>query len=300
MLGMLDLSIVTDRLIRQLTAFKDESKLWPLNPDGTRTPGTIHISGLAPDAARALGGCQLCIYPFHVAADKFYRNTYPTGGPAQRVPEQPLALTVYYLVAAYSATAYIEEQQAMSIALQFFHQHPRITAIVPPSRAVEMTLTLEPQTVDDLARLWQAFSSSMRMSAVYRVSVVFLEPPGEPVVPRRVEEHGVTLQAVPGPIAATVTAPGGRARIVLDGAGFGDATEVALHDTDALPRDNVALTRSSAAPPPPGHFRVVDARTLELQVPTGAREVGHLALVRPAPDRPTLFVWLVVAPEVTP
>ena len=35
---------------------------------------------------------------------------------------------------------------------------------------------METQSLDEMSRLWQAASVAMRLSAVYRVSVAFLEP----------------------------------------------------------------------------------------------------------------------------
>jgi hypothetical protein len=296
-LGLLDLSIVTDRLINLLKLYRDGSHLW--DEDGTSPPTfTINVTGLAPDAARKVAGCQLSLYLFHVALDKFHRNTYPTGGSAQRIPEQPLALGLYYLVTASSDStkAYVEEQQAMSVALKFFHETPRVTATVPlGNRKEELTVTFEPQTVDEIGRLWQAASSPMRLSAVYRASVVFLEPP-EPKVPEKVKTYA--LDTVASPIVSTVTTTAGRATIEIEGAGFAATAAVQLHDSTTAPPNNTTLvvtTIDPPAPPAPGQFRVVDEKTLDLQVPAGTPARGYLLLMRPAIGKPTLAVWLVVS-----
>jgi hypothetical protein len=109
--------------------------------------------------------------------------TNPPSGRAQLIPFQPLSLDLYYLITAFADDKYVEEQQAMSIVLNCFHQHPivRKTVLIPgatpPSVPEEFTLTMEIETCDELARLWQAITVAYRMSVVYKVSVVFLTPP---------------------------------------------------------------------------------------------------------------------------
>src|SRR4051794_9439672 len=123
--GLLDLSIVTDRLLRHLSESEASSLLWdeerPTPPVGPiEPPGlervippprfAINFTGLAPDAVRELGGCSLSLYLFHVTPDKFHRNTFPVADRvdlpkphlvpprARTIPQQPFALTLYYLV----------------------------------------------------------------------------------------------------------------------------------------------------------------------------------------------------------
>jgi hypothetical protein len=189
----LDLSVVTDRLIALLDSYISTSPLWDtLSPPGQ--PFTIHVSGSMPDTKRKLGGCELTVSLLHIAQDKFQRNSvivspvappppHPPPPRAQTIPFHPLSLDLYYLVTAFADDKYVEEQQAMSIALNCFHQNPtvRTTVVVPgaPPQTVqeEFTLTMEIETCDELARLWQSVTVAYRLSVVYKVGVVFLTPP---------------------------------------------------------------------------------------------------------------------------
>src|SRR5690242_4114881 len=130
-LGMLDLSIVTDRLLSQLQKCIDATQLWQdeatFAPEGTpkeATPGTrftIQLTGAPPDTIRTGSGCQLSLYLFHVSMDKYQRNSPvipPPTAPnvstytrAQVIPQQPLSLNLFYLLTAYAGDQYIEEQQ---------------------------------------------------------------------------------------------------------------------------------------------------------------------------------------------
>jgi hypothetical protein len=289
--GVLDLAIVTDQLLAQLRAAKHGSRLWTEEPtrppfDPTTTPAEpeadttpmlefdILFTGMPPDAARALGGeCKVSLYLFHIAPDKYYRATYPadprdTSRAATRprqIPQQPLALTLYYLLSAHSES-YIQEQQAMSIALKSFHENPIVTALVPThTRQQEFTVTMEPQTVDEIGRLWQSFASALRLSAVYRASVVFLEPeqPTKPI-PGVVQPDGWTVSAYPQFIVSrAIVSPTGA--VTVWGRKFTDPSlEVRV--------DGVKQNATANTPPLAGDVHIVDATQLELQLPAGTRK----------------------------
>jgi hypothetical protein len=248
------------------------------------------------------------VYLFHVAADRFYRNTYPTRDsppaiagagnppqriPAQRIPQQPLALTLYYLVAAHSAN-YVEEQRAMSVALKCFHEHPIVTATAPGGDQ-EFTLTLEPLTIDEVGRLWQAFSIAMRVSAVYRVNVVFMEAP-EPTIPKPVlppppspQVHTDFAARVSGTVAVGAN---GRATVTILGAKFSPGSPVVQIRPFSGPSP-ATLEETTTDPPAAGHFRVVDAMTLDLVIPTNTVAKRRYVLhVRPAPGKGAVDLWL--------
>jgi hypothetical protein len=188
LLGVLDLSVVTDKLIDMLTKSRDASPLWVVN-GGTVDKFTITITGSMPETVRGEGDCQVSVYLYHVSQDSYQRNS-PVSGRAVPIPDQPLSLDLFYIVTASAKKEYVHEQQAMSIALRCFHNNPfvRITERIAGSDVKEeFSLTMEIESVDKLGFLWQAFSTPFRLSAVYKVSVVFLTPdvtrppPGPPV-----------------------------------------------------------------------------------------------------------------------
>ena len=78
----------------------------------------------------------------------------------------------------------------MSMALQFFYQTPIVKLAVtlpgiPGAVNEEFVLTMEVETSDELARLWQAITVPIRLSVVYKVSVVLLTPPAAlPLAPK--------------------------------------------------------------------------------------------------------------------
>jgi hypothetical protein len=219
-LGLLDLSIVTDYLLKLLNDAKTNTQLWneePTAPAGTPSginPGqsfNIEISGNPPDTLRDGAGCQLSMYLFHLAADKFQRNA-PVTGPytntrtrqnvtrVPTIPAQPLSLELYYILTAYAQgdNSYIQEQQAMSIALKCFHENPIVRPTVPvDGRQEEFCLTMEVEPADKFGMLWQAMTVSLRLAVLYKVSVVFIEPPAPPPLAPPVGETGVKLSVFP-------------------------------------------------------------------------------------------------------
>jgi hypothetical protein len=306
-LGLLDLYLITDQLIQQLKDCTTATKLWE---EESAEEFNIHWTGHAPDAAWKEDGCRVSVYLFHVAADRFNRNTYPIRDappaipgpgiprqkiPAQRIPQQPLALTLYYLIAAHSAD-YVEEQRAMSIALKCFHEHPIVTATVP-SGDQEFTLTLEPLTIDEVGRLWQAFSTAMRVSAVYRVNVVFIEAP-EPTIPKPVlpppPEPQVNTDSAARVSGTVAVGTSGRGTVTIAGADFSAGRPVVQVRPFSGPAA-ATLKETATDPPGPGQFRVVDATTLDLAIPANTVAKRRYVLhVRPAPGKGVVDLWLVV------
>jgi Pvc16 N-terminal domain len=179
--GILDLSLVTARLVGKLQDCVDNSPLWDANTQKMN----IRVSGDPPDVLRDKHDkAQLGFYLFHVAADKFNRNSPVTGQTVPPIPAQPLSLELYYLLTASSSAtnvSYVEEQQLMSIAMKCLYESPLIHARLPSDEPKEeFTLTMEVETADELGRLWQAIEKPARLSVVYKVSVVFLQPPSPP------------------------------------------------------------------------------------------------------------------------
>jgi Pvc16 N-terminal domain len=185
-LGVLDLSLVTNTLINLLEKYVTTlSPLWTSLGAGGQFP--LSFSGAMPDAVRKQPGCQLTFSLFHVTEDKFQRNSALLNQRAQMIPFQPMALDLYYLLSAFADHQYQHEQQAMSMAVQFFYQTPivktpvTLPGIVKPVDE-EFVLTMEIETSDELARLWQAITVPMRLAVVYKVSVVLMTPPATPAL----------------------------------------------------------------------------------------------------------------------
>jgi hypothetical protein len=204
-LGVIDLSFVTNTLIGRLEAFFPTTPLWQsLVASGTTFP--ITFSGALPDALRKEPGCQLSFSLIRVTESKYQRNSPLTGLRAQTIPFQPMSLELYYLLTAFADKAYEQEQQAMTIAMQFFYQASIVHAPVSlPGIATpvneEFTVTMEVESTDEMSKLWQSITMPYRLSVIYRVGVVLLAPPVAPALAKPVLVTKTTVDPVLFPFA---------------------------------------------------------------------------------------------------
>jgi hypothetical protein len=302
-IGVLDLSVVTNTLISRLNTYVTTTA--PLlatfdTENVSPAPPTISCSGAMPDAVRKEAGCQLTFSLFHVTEDKYQRNSallnpWAQGNPSisprpqtlQPIPYQPLCLNLFYLLSAFADQQYQQEQQAMSMALQFFYQNPilRMQVVLPGIAGAipeEFTLTMEIETADELARLWQALTVPMRLSVVYKVSVVLLTPPAAPPPAPQV----TILSLVSAPAAFPFAASGqvlGTARTV---------TFTSLQSTAATPL-TLSVDYSPAVAAPGQPFALNGAN---LNLPTS----NQAYLLMPDGTEFNVSNWMVPEPPPPP
>ena len=297
-----DLSAVTDTLLKLVTGGWNSAPLW--NTEGIQ-PFNINVTGLSPDAARPEQGAQLSLYLYHLDENNATESLFWTpqsqtaGGPPLKY--QPLALDLYYLLSAYSLDSYIQEQQAMSIAMRVFHENPIVGGVGPDGLRWELALSLERRSYDELSRLWQATTSSLRLSAVYRAAVILIQPEPGPAPAPPVSVVDLTVQ--PG-VAALVpqllgtqrqvgyTTPGGVAvtfvqdpatvaaggNVLLVGTGLDTTTQERLILIGPSPASTETDVTAWLNPPP--QPAPATLRTVTLPAATGVPPAGA-----PAPGR---------------
>lgn len=186
----------------------------------------------------------------------------------------------------------------MSIALKCLHEHPIMSAIVPVGgRLQEFTLTMEPQTVDEIGRLWLSLATPLGISAVYRASVIFLEPepPTAPVSGIVLERHVVAGPLKGAPTAVLTSAPTATDTATVTGEGFDERT-ISLSIGGLTFK--VVPTPAPGAPPAlgPGEACVVSPTQVELRFPNGAKPGRYVLRVRLTADRPADEVELELIP----
>jgi hypothetical protein len=198
-LGLLDLSVITDHLVNLLNGCRGD-------------PSEFTATGMPPDEIRNESECQLSLYLFHVSPDKYQRNS-PVSGPwadpaktktrVPPIPYQPLSLNLYYVLTAYykGKGAYVKEQQAMSTALKCFYEEPIVKFPLGGGDQGEFCLTMEVESADEIGRLWQAITSSLRLSVVYKASVIFIEPPTPPTLAKPPDTINLAISPASLPFA---------------------------------------------------------------------------------------------------
>jgi hypothetical protein len=164
-----DLGNITYLLISSLSDAIKASSRYNLSPF------PFEVSGLMPAVSRHDGTNVLSLYLLHVGRDPFWRNTPVQGQRGQLNTSQPLSLNLSYLLTSFSEKNWQMEQYLMSVALEYLHANP-----IYIGSGVEFTVTVEADSIEEMSRLWQAIAVPIRLSAMFRVAVVFLTPEKQP------------------------------------------------------------------------------------------------------------------------
>jgi hypothetical protein len=202
-----DISEITEALVQLLKTAVQNSPLW--TSEGGLVPNfLVNVSDASPDTMRNAkeGECQLTLYLLHVGQDPFFRNTPIYGTSAMANTQQPLSLNLSYLLTAYAPDNALREQQAMSIALAYFHENPIYTGPPDPMTGEYQYLTvgLGTDTLSEMSALWQSFTVAYRLSTIYRVAVAFITPSQAPGTPKpKPTKMGLAV----GPAAELATTP---------------------------------------------------------------------------------------------
>jgi hypothetical protein len=212
-----DLSEITEALVTLLTDAVAGSKLWVSN--GGAVPNfLLKVSGCSPDDVRNAqeGECQLTLYLLHVGQDPFFRNTPVFGTSAMANTQQPLSLNLSYLLTAFSPDNAMREQQAMSIALAYFHENPIYQGPPDPGtgKYQHLTIGLGPDTLSEMSALWQSFTVAYRLSTIYRVAIAFMAPSAAPDTPAP-NPNTVGLTVVQAPVPPGAAGAAGGAQLFL-------------------------------------------------------------------------------------
>jgi hypothetical protein len=208
-----DLSEITEILVNQLVDAVKASKLWTSN-GGTIPEFLINITGNSPDSMRQSkdGECQLNFFLLHVGQDPYTRNSLVNGPGAMANTQDPLSLDLTYLLTAYAHENSVREQQAMSIALSWFHENPVYQALPPPGQPQApvqyLTISLGTDTLSEMSVLWQSFTVAYRLATLYRVAIAFLTPSQAPTaLAKNPTQLGLTVAPAALDVAPQLFAP---------------------------------------------------------------------------------------------
>jgi hypothetical protein len=181
-MALLDLSLVTETLVRLVDESIKASAAWPMGQ-------TADVSSLPPD--RLAGDNALGIYLYHLTEDAAYKNQIWPGRPQPPMRFTPMGLNLYYVVSAHSelnlSLGPYREQLLMGLAVKALHDWPVIdeatvvngVAILHANlRDADNRLRLELRHVppNEAVSYWTAGSHPLRLSCYYECRVVLLEP----------------------------------------------------------------------------------------------------------------------------
>jgi len=203
----------------------------------------------------------LNLFLFEVLPNAAWRNQeLPARGGGARL-RPPLSLDLRYLLTAYPDTD--DEDSAhglLGAAMLLLHDDPVLSrdelAGTAPAAGVDqqfeqVRICLMHLPLDELSKLWTAFTTDYRLSVVYQASVVLIDPAVPPTAPLPVLQRGSTDLAADepptvgvgaGPVVDAVVVPAwGRQRtvpsrhgdtVVLEGTGLAGTTAVRFRHPD--------------------------------------------------------------------
>lgn len=259
--------------------------------------GNVKVYCHSPDTSRKHDGyCHLTLYLLHVGRDPYWRNT-PVSGPRPQLSNaQPLSLNLSYLLTAWCDLDYASEQRAMSVALQAIHSQPIVTQNIVQAQSLgqylpdgEFTMSIEADTIEEMSRLWQAITAPIRLSALIRVGVVFVQAPVTPSPPSPAPTVA-NLSVSPDP-SATPTAPllyAGGGVVMQPGLPPGDPDLVtaATGPLTTVGGGSLAVAGNGLNLPAAAHaFLSVPGTSTEWNVTAwlhGTAQAGRITLVLPA------------------
>lgn len=139
---------------------------------------------------------RLSIYLYRIVEDPYLKNQPVLAGPGRRVRKAALTLDLYFLITPLVGTPR-EQQIVLGKVLQVFHDRAMLQGPdVGPLAAAdeELRVILNPVSLEETTRIWQALELSYRLSVCYAVRVAILDSTRErltqPVVDRRHEYSG--------------------------------------------------------------------------------------------------------------
>jgi hypothetical protein len=207
-----------------------------LTTDSDLADATVTMQPL--DRARANGNTanQLNVFLYHVTPSGTWRNVdLPGRTRSGESAFPPLGLNLYYLLTAFGRdndTQRPFSHQLMGRAMSILNDHPilgagEIKAALPNNdlwtQVERVRFTLQPYSVEEIAKLWTGFQTQYRLSVAYEAAVVLIDSnlaakTPVPVLMRGPDDAGITAHGnllPPFPLLTGLTLPRGQTTATL-------------------------------------------------------------------------------------
>jgi hypothetical protein len=180
--ALLDLSLVTETLVKLVDESIKVSPAWPMGQ-------IANVTSLPPD--RLEGDNTLGLYLYHLTEDAAYKNQTWAGRPQPPMRFSPMGLSLFYVLSGFSGLADslgpYREQLMMGLAIKALHDWPIIdegtvingVSILHPNlrdSANRLRLELRHVPVNEAVSFWTAGAHPLRLSAYYEARVIMLAP----------------------------------------------------------------------------------------------------------------------------
>jgi hypothetical protein len=152
--------------------------------------GTRVVSLSSPEVMTQNSEEGLSVWLYRVMRDEETLNLPPERVGPDRMRHRPLPVRLHYLMTPLSSTTGANsagpetEQVILGKVLQTFNDHPALRGVNLKDElsgtAVELFVRLEPLSLEEITRVWDAFEGSYRLSISYEVSVVWISSGEQP------------------------------------------------------------------------------------------------------------------------
>lgn len=159
---------------------------------------SVNVTILSPDEAKSDRKINLFLY-------KIQENPYLKNidwqikkGDAGRVVPPPLPLNLYYLMTPYAPndaqTGHSTAHKILGDAMRVFYEYPVVPAAYLDSVLMdageEIRIMLNTLDLEELSKIWNTFKQPFRLSVLYEISVVQIDPlpDKERPLPKRVRK----------------------------------------------------------------------------------------------------------------
>jgi hypothetical protein len=156
------------------------------------------ISLQSPYDLRDDDSVRLSLFLYRIVEDAYLKNQWPLDGPLTRQRKPPLTLDLFYLVTPLVGSPR-EQQIVLGKVMQVLYDHASLEetdlggSLAASGEAVRVILN--PVSLEETTRVWQALEMSYRLSVCYTVRVALVDSTrGEQV--RRVLQRSADM-AVP-------------------------------------------------------------------------------------------------------
>jgi hypothetical protein len=144
--------------------------------------GTMVVSLNTPQQMADNDTEGLSVWLYRVVRDDQRLNAPPERIDGNQLRRTPLPVRLHYLVAPITGSG--AEASPETEQLQAFHDHPKLrgTDLQDDFRGttVELNVRLEPLSLEEITRVWDALDRSYQLSVSYEVSVVYIYSEREP------------------------------------------------------------------------------------------------------------------------
>jgi len=136
---------------------------------------------------------RLSMYLYRILENPYMKNSFPVDGTGGKLRKTPLTLDLYYLLTPMVGTPR-EQMIVLGKTMQVLYDRPILEgadlsgSLGTTGEAIRMVLN--PVSLEELTRVWQALEISYRLSVCYLARVIILDSEQEqftqPVVSRRI------------------------------------------------------------------------------------------------------------------